>query len=76
MTLMRTIIDLPEHLVKSLDSIRSQEKKSRAAIIREALNHYLSERLPMGEEAFGLWQDAPIDGLAFQEKMRDEWSGS
>ena len=72
---MRTIVDLPDHLVKSLDSIRSREKKSRAAIIREALNHYLAEHSSSEEEAFGLWQDEPIDGLAYQEKMRAEWSG-
>ncbi len=23
--------------------------------------------------SFGLWKDAPVDGLAYQEKIRSEW---
>ena len=34
---MRTIIEVPDDVIKHLDSLNRQEKKSRSAVIREAI---------------------------------------
>lgn len=72
---MRTLVDLGEDRVKELDKLSKQERKSRAALIRQAVDDYLSKqrRSAPQKRAFGLWKDVPIDGLEYQEKMRDEW---
>ena len=71
---MRTLIDLPESQVAALDELSKAEKKSRAALIRQAIHDYLSKRRSARQEdAFGLWGDRKIDGLAYQRRMRREW---
>lgn len=74
---MRTIIEVPEALLQRLDQLGMREKKSRAAIIREAIKIYL-ERKDAGqaEAAFGIWQrkGKGKEGLAYQENLRSEWS--
>jgi hypothetical protein len=36
---------------------------------------YLAQFKPAedGDEAFGLWKDAGVDGLTYQSRLRDEW---
>jgi len=71
---MRTLIDLPEAQVAALDELSRAEKKSRAALIRQAIDDYLARRRSSGDEdAFGLWGNRKIDGLAYQRRMRREW---
>ncbi len=70
---MRTLIDLPDKLVKTLDIIAGHKKISRAELVRQSLEHDIARlRNDLLEMSFGAWKDNPIDGLAHQRKMRDE----
>lgn len=71
---MRTLIDLEEENIRALDQLAARRKRSRAALIREAVSDYL-ERNAVGEagEAFGLWGNRKVDGLDYQERLRSEW---
>ena len=74
MTIMRTIIEVPEDVIESLDRVRAVEKRSRAAVIREAIDAYLeSKAAPEAEAAFGLWQSRAKDGLKYQDALREDW---
>ncbi|MDA3874721.1 MAG: ribbon-helix-helix protein, CopG family [Kiritimatiellae bacterium] len=71
---MRTVIDVSNDMIQTLDRISDKEHRSRASLIREAVSEYLQRKtLPQAEEAFGLWQKNPVDGLEYQEKVRNEW---
>lgn len=72
---MRTLIDLAEPQVKALDDLARTEKRSRAALIREAVEDFLAKRAPSAslDDAFGLWGDRAVDGLDYQRRLRDEW---
>lgn len=71
---MRTLIDIEASQIEKLDHLAAKQKRSRAAIVREAVSAYLDRQSPGGfEESFGLWKDRDIDGLEYQRKMREEW---
>ncbi|MEQ9331005.1 ribbon-helix-helix protein, CopG family [Thalassobaculum sp.] len=71
---MRALVDIDEGQVRDLDRLAKQEKRSRAALIREAVADYLERRgRQTAEDAFGLWGQHKTDGLAYQEKIRSEW---
>jgi metal-responsive CopG/Arc/MetJ family transcriptional regulator len=71
---MRTLLDIGEAQVRALDELSKKEKRSRAALIRQAIDDYLAKRRSDREEdAFGLWGERKVDGLAYQEKVRSEW---
>jgi metal-responsive CopG/Arc/MetJ family transcriptional regulator len=71
---MRTLVDLGDTQIQALDELSKREKRSRAALIRQAIDDYLAKRLgkPDGN-AFGLWGKRKMDGLVYQEKVRREW---
>lgn len=70
---MRTLVDIRETQIQALDELSRSQKQSRAALIREAIDDYLSRHRRQTENAFGLWGNRQIDGLAYQERMRSEW---
>lgn len=71
---MRTIIEVPDEIIKNLDQVGRQQKKSRAAIIREAISAYLQQRaIADSDAAFGLWKGKSKDALEYQNEMRSEW---
>ncbi len=71
---MRILIDLGEDRVGELDRLSKRERKSRAAVIRQALDEYLSKRRAAeATDAFGLWGKGAVDGLKFQNDIRSEW---
>jgi len=71
---MRTLVDLGNTQIQALDELSKREKRSRAALIRQAIDDYLRKRHHTQEgEAFGLWGKRKVDGLAYQEKVRGEW---
>ena len=71
---MRTLVDLGDAQLQELDNLSKREKTSRAALIRQAIDEYLAARQRRrNRDAFGLWGDRAVDGLAYQEKARDEW---
>jgi metal-responsive CopG/Arc/MetJ family transcriptional regulator len=68
---MRTLIDLDDTQIQALDELSKKEKRSRAALIRQAIDDFLKSRRDKQErDAFGLWGKRKVDGLAYQEKMR------
>jgi metal-responsive CopG/Arc/MetJ family transcriptional regulator len=72
---MRTIIDLPQDRVKELDALAREKDVSRAELIRRAIVFWLkSEHLPKAERAFGIWKSRGEDALAYEDRLRNEWS--
>jgi metal-responsive CopG/Arc/MetJ family transcriptional regulator len=72
--MMRTLVDLGDSQIQALDELSKKEKRSRAALIRHAIDDYLAKRCAVKEgDAFGLWGKRKVDGLAYQEKVRGEW---
>ncbi|WP_426125686.1 ribbon-helix-helix protein, CopG family [Pararhizobium sp. PWRC1-1] len=71
---MRTLIDITALQVEALEDIARAEKLSRAAVIRAAIDEYVQRRRRVDiSDAFGLWGEAGMDGLSYQEKVRGEW---
>jgi metal-responsive CopG/Arc/MetJ family transcriptional regulator len=72
--IMRTLVDIDALHIRALDGMADREKRSRAALIRQAVAEYLEKRAasPL-DHAFGLWGDRKIDGLEYQERLRSEW---
>jgi metal-responsive CopG/Arc/MetJ family transcriptional regulator len=74
MKVMRTLVDLGDAQLQALDELSKKEKRSRAALIRRAIDDYLAkERYKQEGDAFGLWGKRKVDGLAYQKKVRSEW---
>lgn len=70
----RILIDLSETQLQALAAKVHIERRSRAAIIRDAIDAYLARHAPGdGSAVFGLWRDRSIDGLQYQEAQRAEW---
>jgi predicted transcriptional regulator len=71
---MRTLVDIGDTQIQALDELSKKEKRSRAALIRLAIDEFLAKRHSKQEgDAFGLWGKRKVDGLVYQEKMRSEW---
>ena len=71
---MRTLVDVGDSQMRELDELSKEEKRSRAALIREAIDDYLAKRRKKREgDAFGLWGKRKVDGLVYQAKVRSEW---
>jgi len=73
---VRTIVDIPDQFIESLDRLGNTNHQSRAAIIREAIADFLKVKsLPPSEAAFGIWKNRKMDGLEYQNELREEWEG-
>lgn len=71
---MRTIIDIPDAVVRDLAALAERLNQPRAALVREAIADYLARHRQTAQtEAFGLWGSDGPDGLAYQQKVRAEW---
>ena len=71
---MRTLVDLGDSQIEELDELSKKEKRSRAALIRHAIDDYLAKRRSKQQgDAFGLWGKRKVDGLVYQKKVRSEW---
>jgi metal-responsive CopG/Arc/MetJ family transcriptional regulator len=71
---MRTLVDISDSQLRDLDELSKEEKRSRAALIREAIDDFLAKRRSKHEgDAFGLWGKRKVDGLVYQERVRSEW---
>lgn len=71
---MRTVIDLPENSFQAIKALAKRENISQAEAIRRAVSAYLASRPSPDERspAFGLWGQR-VEGLSYQQKLRDEW---
>jgi len=74
---MRTLVDIPDDQLAELTTVAEREKVSRAALVREAIAGLLAARHAKSSDVidagFGLWGEGE-DGLAYQERLRAEWS--
>ena len=71
---MRILTEIGEGQLKALDDLSKKERTSRAALIRHAVDDFLAKHHRKRQhDAFGLWGERSIDGLAYQEKLRNEW---
>jgi len=75
---MRTVIDLPDEQIATLDRLARAAGTSRAAMIREAVRDLLRRTpAPDVDAAFGLWagdhENGGEDGLDYQRRLRDGW---
>jgi metal-responsive CopG/Arc/MetJ family transcriptional regulator len=71
---MRIFVDVPDPDLELLDVLIKKRAISRSEFIRQAITtSLLPYRRKMNHSAFGAWSGVAEDGLAFQEKMRDEW---
>ncbi len=71
---VRTLVDVGDSQLQELDELSKEEKRSRAALIREAIDDFLAKRRSKHEgDAFGLWGNRKVDGLVYQERLRGEW---
>ncbi|WP_353428835.1 ribbon-helix-helix domain-containing protein [Paracoccus denitrificans] len=71
---MRALVDMNDAQVEALDHLAKRVRQSRAALIRAAIDDYLARHHRVQvENGFGLWGKGKVDGLAYQEKVRDEW---
>lgn len=73
----RILADLTPKQLEDLNHLASALDTSRAALIREAVaafvaakNEELKHATP---DVFGLWRDRAVDGLAYEQELRDEW---
>lgn len=70
----RILVSLPDTQIEELGAIAEAEHRPRAAVIRNAIEAYISQRKPaLGADVFGLWKDKKIDGLTYQQERRSEW---
>jgi hypothetical protein len=71
---VRTIIELPSDQLTALDALCARDGISRAEAVRRAVAEHLArERSARPDEAFGLWRRRPVDGVAYQQRLRGEW---
>ena len=77
--MVRALITFKEEQLKKLDRLARKDKKSRAQVVREAIDQYVAqnEEKPTWKEIVarcaGMWKDKNIDGLEYTNKLRDEW---
>jgi hypothetical protein len=63
--------------VANLDTLASAQQKDRTSVLIEAVDAYLAahqDRSAVPVKGFGIWKDKPVDGLAYQKRMRAEWN--
>jgi hypothetical protein len=71
---MRTLVDIPAEDLNLLNGVVKTLAISRAEFVRRTISKSLeSYRQRQKQEAFGLWASRPVDGLQYQERMREEW---
>lgn len=74
----RTMLYLPQDLYARALLASKRQKKSMAAVIREALSHYLThpakgDSLRSLRAGFGLWRSRRETGLQFENRLRHQW---
>ena len=76
----RILADLPDDDIKWLDQLASEQGKSRASVLREAVSAYKSqlpsEGLDWLEAGFGAWKDRTDigDAVEWQRRERATWT--
>jgi metal-responsive CopG/Arc/MetJ family transcriptional regulator len=71
----RTLVGLSDQDFQALDALSDVKRVSRAELIRQAVSQYLEKfkSESVSETAYGLWAGKKEDGLAYQQRLREEW---
>ena len=69
---MRMTISLSDEQAERLKALCRDEGISRAEAVRRAVDRYL-EAQRRREDAFGMWRERGIEGLAHERRLRKEW---
>ena len=74
---MRTLVDIPEADVRKLDELAMRTKRSRAAVIRAAIDAHLQSATDNSwifGPGFGYWKDRDHigDAVEYQRAMRED----
>lgn len=70
----RILVDVPETQLAQLMAVVEAEQRSRAAIIRDAIDAYLAlHKRITDNDVFGMWKRKKVDGLEYQQELRSEW---
>ncbi len=73
----RILADLPDEDIKWLDRLASEQGKSRASVLREAVSAYRTDACKDSLDAgFGLWarHGISIDPHEYDRQRRAEWT--
>lgn len=75
---MRTLVDIPDEDLDLINAVVKAQSLSRAEFIRRAIAQSLTTYRKIQIEktrqaAFGLLAGRPIDGMEYQERIRQEW---
>lgn len=71
---MRTLVDIPEEDLHLLNGVARKLAISRAEFVRQAIRKSLEpHRSTLELPGFGLWSKHPVDGMEYQNRMREEW---
>ena len=78
--MVRTLISLPDQELKRLDVLARKNKKSRAQLVREAVDLYLKKHDRKQEswkeivrKTAGLWKHKNTDTDTYLAQLRAEW---
>lgn len=71
--MMRTLVDIPDRELAELNALSESRNVSRAELVRQAVRGFLAQNRAGLESSFGLWRGRGMDGVKYQEKLRDEW---
>jgi len=66
----RTIIDIPEALLREVDILCKLLGISRAEAVRRSLRDFLRGNDDVKADGFGLWKDGLADRRAILDKLR------
>jgi metal-responsive CopG/Arc/MetJ family transcriptional regulator len=77
----RILVDIPEKEVDMLNAIAKDRSVSRAALMREAVQHLIKTHKKKPSSAFGILKGQPmiINGVEYKDsvdyirKLREEW---
>ena len=74
---MRTLVDIPDEDIEKLDAMVAREKRSRAALIRDAIKLYLVHNASNGDwiaRGAGYWKGRTDigDAVEYQRAMRED----
>jgi metal-responsive CopG/Arc/MetJ family transcriptional regulator len=75
---MRTLVDIPDDDLAVINKVVKAQSISRAEFIRRAIAqsltaHRKAQIEKAREAAFGLLAGRSIDGMEYQERIRQEW---
>ena len=70
---MKTLIEIPNKQIESLSIICNEFNISRSEAIRRGIDLFIKTNNKKHIDVFGILKDKTIDGLKYQNNLRDEW---